>query len=58
MDSVFLTVKEVADSLNISDKTVYKYIENKQLKSVKFGNAIRINLKSLINFIKESTKGE
>jgi len=50
----FLTIKEVAEKLQIGERSVYRYIESKKLKAVKIG-FWRIEKKSLEDFIKRSS---
>lgn len=38
----FYTVKEVAEIFKVSEKTVYRWIELKQIKSVTIGGTVRI----------------
>jgi len=49
-----LTVKEVADKLRISERTVYRYIEAGKLKVIKLTRKVtRIAEKDLIQFLKK-----
>jgi len=41
-DEKYYTVEEVADILNVSPRTVRRWIRNKVIKSYKFGTARRI----------------
>jgi|TARA_B100000902_G_C27320743_1_gene924286 excisionase family DNA binding protein len=51
----YMTIKEVAELLRVSDQTVRNYIKNKSLKSVKFGSShrapVRIHIDDLNEFI-------
>lgn len=47
----FLTVKDVADMLQISVLTVYKYIRDETLEAIELGGHYRINQTSLDTFI-------
>lgn len=47
----FLTVKDVADMLQISVLTVYKYIRDETLEAIELGGHYRINQTSLDAFI-------
>ena len=47
MRSSLLSVKEVAMELGISPKTVYKYIRQGLLKTVKLPNVVRIDPREL-----------
>lgn len=49
-----LTIKEVADKLRISERTIYRYIEAGKLKAIKLTRGItRISEEDLIHFIKK-----
>ena len=50
----FKTVKEVADYLDISERSVYRYIKGKKLKALKIGSW-RISITDLQEFIRGST---
>lgn len=42
-----MTVKEVADKLSVSQNTVYRMAERRELPSVKIGKAVRFKPKDL-----------
>jgi len=46
-----LTIKEVAEFLKVSEKSIYRYIKNGKLKAVKIGHW-RIKKEDLNKFIK------
>lgn len=50
-----LTIKEVADILKLSKRTIYRFIESKKLKVIKItkGHVVRITEKDLNQFIKK-----
>ncbi len=50
----FFTVKEIADSFQIHERTVYRAIKAKKLKATKIG-AWRISMEDIEDFIKRST---
>lgn len=50
----YLTIKEVAKALAISERSVNRYIENKKLKATKIG-FWRITKKDLQDFIQRSS---
>jgi len=50
----FLTIKQVAKRLQIGERSVYRYIEKKQLKAIKIGGW-RITERDLQDFIKRSS---
>jgi len=52
--SDFLTVEEVADYLQVDQRTVYRYIHAKKIKATKIGSW-RILVEDLQDFIKRST---
>jgi PTS system nitrogen regulatory IIA component len=52
-----LTVNEVAEKLQVSTSTVYKYTENKIIPSIKVGNRTRI-LENQLNTYIASCKQE
>ena len=47
-----LTIKQVAEELNVSIRTVYKYVKNGQLKAGKIGYLWRIKKEDFEEFIK------
>ncbi len=51
-----LTIKDVAEFLNISTQMVYILVKSGKLKAFKIGSATRILYSDLINFIKEQKK--
>lgn len=53
MTRVFLTAKEVANTLKLNILTVYEYIRNGKLRAIKFGRSYRVEEKDLDRFIKE-----
>jgi excisionase family DNA binding protein len=48
-----LTVKEVADQLQVCDETVYRMIRQKELKAVKVRGRIRVTSAAVEEYIKE-----
>ena len=53
MNRMFLTAKEVANTLKLNILTVYEYIRNGKLRAIKFGRSYRVEEKDLDKFIKE-----
>ncbi len=53
MNCKFLTVKEVAKKLRVSERSVFRYIHNSKLKASKVGYW-RIEEKDLKKFIKDN----
>ena len=47
----FLTVSEVAAWLRLSEKTIRKYINEKELAAYKFGKEWRIEKEEIQNFL-------
>ena len=50
----YLSVKDAAERLNISEKMVYFYVENKRIKAVRAANIILIPVGEVENFEKKS----
>ena len=51
-----LSIKQVAKELNVSIRTVYKFIREGRLKAVKLGYLWRIREEDFDEFIKPSNK--
>ena len=49
-----ITVSEVAERLNLSNRTVIRLIEDKKLIAYRFGKDYRIDEKDLLEFIEKS----
>lgn len=47
-----MSMKEVAEQLNVSYKTVYNWVKSGKLKAMKAGGVVRISEKQLNDFIK------
>lgn len=52
-----LTTSEVAEKLNLSEKTIRNLIDSGELKAFKFGRVYRISEEELNNFIERSRTG-
>lgn len=50
------TVQEAAEYLTISTKTVYKLIQNEELKSLKIGSRYKIATKDLSQYVESKKK--
>jgi excisionase family DNA binding protein len=50
-----LTVQQVADKLELSERTVYKYIKEKRIKAVRIGRLWRISLDAYFSFVFNET---
>lgn len=48
------TVKEVAEMLKVSTKTIYRYIDSGKLKATKLGKSWRITNKHLIDLFENN----
>lgn len=51
----FISVKELANSLLVSKKTIYRMIKNKQIISIKLGSYYAIKISSVKKIIQEVT---
>lgn len=51
----YLTVKDIATLLKISELTVYKYIRSAKLEAIQLGGHFRISTQSLQEFLKKQT---
>ncbi len=58
MDEKYLTVKEVADHLQVSRQAVYNWINEGRLKAVRVGTHVRITGAALREFIQPVVPGE
>ncbi len=54
MRQKFLSPEEVANKLGISNKTVYKWLNERRLKGAKMGHLWRIDTKDLEQFIDDA----
>jgi excisionase family DNA binding protein len=54
-DFVLYTVKEVRDILKVTQRTLYNYIKNGDLKAVKIGKYWRIRESDLQEFLDNGT---
>lgn len=55
-ENSYLTVKEVAAILKLSEITIYKYIREQKLDAFEFGRHFRISKSSLSKFIRAHKK--
>ena len=51
-----LTVKDVAEYLDVHPMTVYKYVQDGRIPAFKIGDSWRIRMYSIQKWIKESEK--
>ena len=52
----FLTIREVTDELGISERSVWRLIEDDKLPAHKFGSSTRIRRSDLDDYIKRSRR--
>lgn len=55
MDERLLTTKEVAEFLNVQERTVTRYIRNGEIASIKIGGQHRISKQAVEDFIDRHT---
>lgn len=55
MDERLLTTKEVADYLQVNERTVTRYIRNGEIASIKIGGQHRISKQAVEDFIDRHT---
>ena len=53
---IYITVKEIYQSLKVKKLTVYRWIKAGKLKAVKIGKGFRIKKEDFENFINKSSK--
>jgi excisionase family DNA binding protein len=49
----FLTAKDIAKMLKISNALAYRLIQNGQIPGVRFGRTVRVSMQSLDQFLQE-----
>jgi excisionase family DNA binding protein len=52
VDERYLTLREVAERLKVSRRTVYRWIKDKDLNAYKFANEYRITDSDLKDFLR------
>ena len=57
-ENSFFTISEVAKKLNLSQKSIRRYIAANELDSVKIGSSYRIPVSALEDFINNDRKNE
>lgn len=55
MDERLLTTKEVADYLQVNERTVTRYIRNGEIESIKIGGQHRISKQAVLDFLARHT---
>jgi excisionase family DNA binding protein len=53
----FYTVKEVAERLRVSLRSVYRMVEQGKVRAIRIGDTYRISAESLNNFIRSELEG-
>jgi excisionase family DNA binding protein len=53
----FLTIKQIAEQLGVSERTVSRWIASRDLKSHKFGAAVRISEEDFRAFVAVQRQG-
>lgn len=53
----FYDIPEVSEALGVSDKTVRRWIENKELAAYRLGRQFRISEKDLRRFLRDRWSG-
>lgn len=51
MEQQFLTLAQVAERLQVTERTIYRYLEAKELKGIKIGRVWRIRPDDLETFL-------
>lgn len=51
MDQEYISVRALSRKLDVSEQTVYRYVREKVLPSVKIGRSIRFNVADVENFL-------
>ena len=57
LTDTYFTVSEAAELLSIARSTMYKFVSNGLLPSIRIGHAIRIRDADLKQFIRDNYKG-
>ncbi|MEI6144326.1 MAG: helix-turn-helix domain-containing protein [Candidatus Berkelbacteria bacterium] len=57
MEYKFITVEEVANILNVTKMTIYRYIKKGTISAYKVGRDYRIKKEDFDDFIKKARKG-
>lgn len=53
---MFLTVQEAAELFKVTERTIYKWIKNKDMPHIKIDRAIRFNKEKIITWAEQQTK--
>lgn len=52
-----LTVQKAAELLDVSERTIWRYVKRGEIPSFKIGRAVRIRREKLFEFIREQERG-
>lgn len=52
-DGVYLTAEQIATRLQITTRTIYRWLDSGTLKGVKLGKVWRVNADDFENFLKQ-----
>jgi excisionase family DNA binding protein len=58
MEERYYTIKDVAERLHVSEKTVRNWITQRKLRAVRAGHVWRITENALREFLRETGEGE
>lgn len=51
MDQEYISVRALSRRLDVGDQTIYRWVKEKVLPSVKIGRSIRFNVADVENFL-------
>ena len=57
IDGGILTIKEIADYLKVTERTIYRLAAAKQLPAFKIGGSWRFSRKDIDDWIKQQSQG-
>ncbi len=55
-ETIYLTVKDIATRLQVSEQTVWRWIRSGELPSIKLGGQYRVSPDDLQDFLKKHRK--
>ena len=58
MEKRLLSIIEAAEWLGLSQSYLYKLVESEQIPHIRFGRAIRFDIKELEEWLKEDTEDQ
>ncbi len=50
---IWMTIKEIAESLRVDDETVRRWIRNKEMKAYRFGRDYKVKKEDFDTFVQE-----